>query len=528
MALKPLAIAEITKAYQNDPRTKLAQAVMETGTSTAPVAQGKYAYADGIARALQGALGGYITKKTNEKYGAEQETVRAARQAEGELLKASLTAPPPPLPSQAPAPAQSPPQASQIAAALGTPAPVTPAAPAQPSGPLSGPPQVGVGQLRQPPFGNASPPSGGAPSAPAVPGVEAVPEGPAAVARPVAPEAQGPTRSRTLEAAARLMAGGNVFESDRAQDLYSQGMTEQTKLDETATERRQRLADMGYESDLSGYREGQSQDRSNAYADRRGAQERNFSREIKASDQAFTAGENNKDRAQRTWETKFDAGTRMSMMRASQAFESVQQDKLFQQQLRLKGLDDKGAAAATAQAARQKYFGTKDGQKFLQTSQDAVDSAASTITTLNEFESRLNKTKKVGGVLLSNAPGSVRWANSDYQVLESLTNQLTMNNAKDLKGSISDKDVVLLKSLVPSIRNNRGATKDQLRILRNAATRKQQYAIARAENVASGSEIQFMRNWSAYTNANSIQTNVSYDQWLKSRPKYDANGNEVK
>lgn len=64
----PTFTPEITQAFQNDPRTKLAQHLVAMGGNTAPVAGGKWAWADGIARALSGVAGGFAQKKQQDKY----------------------------------------------------------------------------------------------------------------------------------------------------------------------------------------------------------------------------------------------------------------------------------------------------------------------------------------------------------------------------------------------------------------------------------------------------------------------------
>ncbi len=122
----PPTIPEITKAYQQDPKTRLAVTALATGSSTDPVAQGKYAYADGIARALTGVAGGYIDKKQQQKYGPMQDDTllntamqEAAKAQRGDTVLAPGTPPPDPPPppealQQQPAP---PPQAPQMPAA---------------------------------------------------------------------------------------------------------------------------------------------------------------------------------------------------------------------------------------------------------------------------------------------------------------------------------------------------------------------------------------------------------------------------
>lgn len=152
------AIPEIAKAYGEDPRTKLAESAITTGTSTAPVAQGGWAVTDGLARVAQAVLGAYLTKKQGQKYGDKEHEMIDALKASASLAQGPQrqqaaqpqftnptqgTKPPEAMAAQALAPAQmAPPAAPQGLGAPGTgtgpPAPSIPA--------LSGPgaAQMGV------------------------------------------------------------------------------------------------------------------------------------------------------------------------------------------------------------------------------------------------------------------------------------------------------------------------------------------------------------------------------------------------
>lgn len=308
---RPPVIPEIAKAYQNDPRTQMAIAAMKQGTSVAPVAAGNYGYADGIARVLQGLMGGIADRKNQAKYGDDEKALLALRQARGvdglngvAPVAAGATvgaAPTGPLgtPMGSPGIAGN---APAIASALGAPAPDA-APPGPPAGPPGMPPAAvppmaapgaGGGPVGRVPFGNGS---ASAPSAaPAVLGQEPVPEAPAPIARPVAPAAVGPTRSRLLDAAYRIMADANPYESAGGQDMYVTGLGDQTKLDESAAERKQRIADMTYSSDLGAFTSGQAQDRQQAYSAQTAAETRNFESKKLGEEQGFKAGESAKER----------------------------------------------------------------------------------------------------------------------------------------------------------------------------------------------------------------------------------------
>lgn len=149
MATRVPAIPEIAKAFENDPRTKLALQAIAGGTTTSPVAQGKYAWADGLARVLQAGIGGYQQNKQLDRYAQDEQALLDLRRQRGEQGLAGLNGAPPQAAPQAPAP---PPQAAPIAAALGAPpapqeAPqATPVAPPLPvaSQPLPALPPQGV------------------------------------------------------------------------------------------------------------------------------------------------------------------------------------------------------------------------------------------------------------------------------------------------------------------------------------------------------------------------------------------------
>ena len=58
------------------------------------------------------------------------------------------------------------------------------------------------------------------------------PAPPPAVPRTSAPCGNGPTRSRLLESALEMMAAGNPYLASRAEDMYRQGMAQQSQFDE--------------------------------------------------------------------------------------------------------------------------------------------------------------------------------------------------------------------------------------------------------------------------------------------------------
>ena len=173
----PPAVEAITKAYQQDPKTRLALSAMATGASTAPVAAGKYGIADGIARALTGVAGGYIDKRQQQEYGKAEDAytdkkdlLAAGKEQALARAQSALNTPP-----QADTPAPLPPQA----AVQPPPAPVQPPQPPPPPPPGGGAPMninpavasAGAGALGAP--APTPPPPQGTPGLP----VQPVPQG---------------------------------------------------------------------------------------------------------------------------------------------------------------------------------------------------------------------------------------------------------------------------------------------------------------------------------------------------------------
>lgn len=78
---------QIFQAYQNDPSNAYAQALMQQGASTAPVRSPL----EGLARALQGGVGGFFAGRTKERYQEQDDKYRkglAAALQGGDVLAA--------------------------------------------------------------------------------------------------------------------------------------------------------------------------------------------------------------------------------------------------------------------------------------------------------------------------------------------------------------------------------------------------------------------------------------------------------
>jgi hypothetical protein len=175
----PTFVPEITKAYQDDPRTKLAQALVQTGANTGPVAGGGWAWADGIARALSGLAGGYVQHKQEQKFekldqAANSDAKKAMNDAIAQALAGNGAASAPAGPPQAaavpqggPVPAQQPAQAP-VQAPPPQPDPLAPL-PDGSQAPQGAPQGMPPASIAQAPQAAPAAPQGPSPAAQAMP-----------------------------------------------------------------------------------------------------------------------------------------------------------------------------------------------------------------------------------------------------------------------------------------------------------------------------------------------------------------------
>lgn len=312
-----VALPQIVQAMQRDPRVLLANQALQAGSSSAPVV-GPY---DGLARVLQGAMGGIASKKAEQKYAGQQaDTMKEIRDQLASVLSpanpAGVPAPVPGNPARVqglpgnethvPVPGQPPMGAPPMGAPPmppqglpvhqgGAPAP-DPLAPLPdaPPAPQGGPP------LGAPPM----PPTGGPPMPP-----QAAPP-PAAVMAPGMPTAPGIANApdsvrRKLGMA--LMGGTNPYSFNMGLDYLDAGMQEDAQNQRETLAARRDLDKTGYGEALRDYYGSHSDARANEYQSqgdvrRFGLNEQaarnDFDRQwkLQQDQHLFTANENDKER----------------------------------------------------------------------------------------------------------------------------------------------------------------------------------------------------------------------------------------
>jgi murein DD-endopeptidase MepM/ murein hydrolase activator NlpD len=622
-------IPQIAKAFENDPRTKIAQSILANGSSTAPVAGGGWAFADGIARALQGVAGGVMQKKQMKHWNAEQEAYRSKT---AEDIAAIL--------SPQPAPAQAPAQAAPV--------PQAPPAPAQPSlgaesAPMAAPaPQPatlrgmvpGIRQIdpntaldsaqggslfTDPLAGRGRPTSGYGTRKPPIAGASsfhngtdyAAPEGspvhaaaggtvisagfnkrggnfvrvrhpdgsitgyahlagydvqvgdevqpgqpigqvgktgkatgphlhftvrgpdgkpinptsikygeaagaPAQLAAaltplpeleelPQAAPAENAVQSRRLEMARRLVQNGNPFSFNDGMEMLDKGLTEQNSADEAAAGRKQNVSDMGYAAGLQRYGASRSAAQQDTYATR--AQERGqgyavANREDAQMHDMSMAAKNHVFDMERAG---FDRETSISLARMQD--DSAWKRTMAQIEASRDTLEAKAAARRTA------FFNTPTGAKIMDAAQARMGANQEAAAKLAQFE-RLNRQRGTGGALGIPGVGKVAGMFGTTGQMEALTQSLSIALSGALKGAISDKEGERILASLPSIGKPGNQNVAIIRDAQNALKRANEYEQFRMESFANGSQINFNRSWSKYTNDVPLGSAMTYEQYM--------------
>lgn len=506
---QPPVVSEIAKAYQNDPRTKLAMQAIAAGSSTAPVAEGKYAYLDGAARALQGIVGGYVDRKQRERYGADEAALVSQIAARGRAGAAGLDA-----------------SAAAAASALGAPPPATPQGQ---EGPISVPPF-----LRAPVPGSAPPQVPGAPGvAPpqgAAPGVApqrpfsggAAPSdnGVPLEVRPERPTARGRNISPRLRTAYETMAGANRYEIDAAREMLDKGLGEQNANDAAEIERQQTLDNAEYQAALGRYASDREQVRNQNFQTAHQARDFAHQDSNREDEQQFTLTRDEKQFVREMKRAGYDRETSYGLAR-------LNNDAAYKRTLL--EIEARKASDAEKTAARQQaFFGTRTGADIYDKATQRMQKNEATKALLGKFTD-INNVQRTGGLILGNAPDAVKWANGTWQTMDAITQQLSIDLSGALKGAVSDKEGARILATLPSIRNKRDANTKIAATLSRALDRANNYEINRLEAMANGTQTQFARDWDAYRNAVSVYaSDQTFEDWKANLKSYDKNGNLVK
>ncbi len=549
------SIPTIAKAYENDPRTKLAAAALQAGTSTAPVAQGGWGVTDGLARAAQAIVGAVVQKGQNAKYSDREQQYMQSMKGAAQMASApqpmaaaatALGAPPVQAPAAAPGmPPQAPqmaPPATPLAAPPGMPPQAPQMAPMAGASMPMGNPLTPPGAMPVPMAGGTGP-NRGAPSDVLPPKMEAVPNAPAAPSAqaPAAPALPAEVQSNRIAMAQKLIASGNPDLVEIAQTYLDKGLDEQNSARTLGAKEQFEQGQTGYKSALDDTNNARSDYRQNTYADRRDATGRNFKREETFGNQTFEAGESAKTRSFQAGQAAAQRAFERQQSLSSQGFQAGQNALERDTKLKIAGIRADGSRSRQDQ--RNAFFSTPTGLKMQQKAGEDINSNTEAIGKLQRFMD-LNDRQKTGGLAL-NTPGvaaAYRWTNSDLTELNALANDTTLAKIGGSLGTaISDGDRKFITDSNIGVSNPKRANTNMARATIGALHRKNDYIMSFANAQADGTAQSFPREWSAFVestpivkrdaNGNALRATdkpLTFEQWKASVPKYDQNGNKVK
>lgn len=497
----------ITRAFENDPRTRIAQNLREANSGR-PVAAGKWGTYEAIARALGSIGGAFIERKAiKEREAGENEVSAAIARALAGTAAAGPAnggtgagSPPQPMPPIAPT--QNPPMAGPV------PSPVAPAAP-----PIV--PQGAPGPAGAPPAppGPPMPPE----AAQAPPGLPAAPVGVSEPAMPEAPIDDSPSQARSMQIAQALMGSKNKYARMAAKDWLERGISDQDQLDNVRGERR-------YEARKSVYDAG-VQDVFAARGDNRRS--------------VLTRQENKAQFEEGLAKLEKEYGYNMSLEERRQAGENYRQGRSINASFALAHLNNnaelqrtfaqieaaKGTAAEKAEAKRNAFLNTATGAKLWAKSNETQQNNDQMIGDLETFID-INSRQGTGGARSVIPEWMQSSVNSNIADMAAITNKIAPLIRQVGSGAMSDKDLATFKRSIPNVDLPGTANGDISRRLIRGLKRQNDFERNQMEAVASGNQVQFRKDWDKFKGQVSISTPLTFEEW-KSLPKFDKRGNRI-
>ena len=418
-----------------------------------------------------------------------------------------------------------------------------------PNGTKVDPGKIKYGQQTQ-----AAPLPGNAGTGIVPPQMEARPDAPQAPqGAPQAPQLPQEVQSSRIAMAQQLMQSGNPDLMAIAQQYLDKGLDEQFDARTRANQQQFQQGQTGYSSELANWQNASSDARGDAYARGRDADNRNFQRENRYSDQTFQAGQAQVGREFQHNERLGSEAFDMRKLSATQAFQAqqAQLDRAFQgeqgdksraTQLEVAGIRRDAAGQKSAQ--RNAYFSTPTGLKMREEAGKEIKANSDAIYKYQRFLD-LNDKVETGGAS-NNIPGIAgvnRMFSSSLTEMNAIANDTTLAAIGGSLGTaISDGDRKFISDSNISTANPREANRNIAAARVGALRRKNEYLVEFGNAEADGGDAQknFQRNWNAYVNAVPIveydaqgkpkkvtDKPMTYSEWLASRPRFNNQGKRI-
>jgi hypothetical protein len=326
---------------------------------------------------------------------------------------------------------------------------------------------------------------------------------------PDAPQDRGAVQSLALGGAQRLLASKDPFLYQQAMEMLGRGQTEQNDANQKARDVMNQRDNFGYQAGVGDHYDALQAQRNDAYAtgrelrgyaheDNTNAQNRAFTHNERIGEEGWTSGENQKNRDAEWDRTKYTVDGRL---------QSEQEKR---------------------QAKFQSYLQTPQGSKLYGDSTKAINQNNGLAGLVDNFMSENGKYQDTGGMVLNNGMGSKisRTLNGNLQTMDSITHQLAPMIRQQGQGSMSDRDLEMFERAIPSIGNNYDTNVKRASQFKQYVSRMNDFETRKLEAAANGNQIEFLKNWETYRNAVPVSSGKSYDDWVSSIPKYDAQGNK--
>jgi hypothetical protein len=353
--------------------------------------------------------------------------------------------------------------------------------------------------------------------------MEAVPEldpALANVARPAAPELPKKVESQRLAVAKRLMATGNPDLMAIAQGYLNEGLGEDFTASTNTNQQQFQQGQTGYTADLNNYGDAQSAARGDMYTGRRNAETRNFTRETQNNSNAFTV-------ANREDEQNFNNAAREDTQSFTALENAADRDATWRN---IKSQIDASAGTAEEKVAARRagFYNTATGAKLF-------DKMQAELTTANGAVNDLARMEYLAGRIKSGGFMGLPWLDSiggavspDIAEFNALSSKYTLDKiGGSLGAQISNSDRDYVERQAPSVGKPAEANKRLIRLRRAVVERGIEYQNRMIQAIPEGKQAEFVSNWQKYINAVSIKKNISYEDWMARRPKFNANGERV-
>jgi hypothetical protein len=359
------------------------------------------------------------------------------------------------------------------------------------------------------------------------PSMENVPELPdfGAAQRPQAPELPQEVQSNRIAMAQRMLESGNPDLAAMAQAYLDKGLDEQYNSRTLRSQQEFNQSQAGYNTDLGDWADARSLGRTSQVQERQGAQDRNFARETNYSNQSFQAAENAAERQQRTNELNQTQFWQSRENELNREFEAREGDKDRE-------------AKVNAGTGRNPFLDTASGVKLQNELNTEMSNNSGIMANVQRFMD-LNRRQQTGGWVLGSEAGRTFAGMTDDEVKEmtGLANEITIGKLGGLGVAISDGDRRFVADSMVSGGSPQRTNENRGNIIIGVLQRKNDYLYNWQLAQMEGDPTSFHRNWKLFIDSTPVVQDagdgmiranpMTYEEWLSSRPKYDANGRRV-